>query len=91
MDWKVELQPSARAQLRLLPDAVRREIGALIDNLRTDPFPPDCIQLENFRDLYRIRMGRYRLIYRVSAKRQLALVERIRVRGEAYSGLEPKI
>ncbi|MBM3775623.1 MAG: type II toxin-antitoxin system RelE/ParE family toxin [Acidobacteria bacterium] len=90
--WKVEVLPSAQRELDVLGDPVRREATQAIADLGEDPFPPGHIRLEGFRDRYRIRFYRdqYRIVYRVSEQQQKVVVLRIRSRGTAYGGWEPK-
>ncbi len=54
--------------------------------LADDPYPPGALQLE--RDVYRIRVGNYRVIYKVFENEKLVLIGRVARRNEAtYKGL----
>ncbi len=83
--WRIEFRSSAKASLRQLPESIRREIFAEILDLRFDPFPAGSIQLSGLNRLYRVRVGGYRVVYRVTRSRNV-IIERIRPRAEVYRG-----
>ncbi len=90
MSWTLPVAPSANREFRKLPDWVRDEAVELLAELRTDPLPPDAIELRGLAGHYRVKFGsgRYRLIYRISESRRDVWVSRIRERGTAYRGLD---
>jgi len=54
--------------------------------LKGIPGPPDAVQLEP--NVYRVRIGNYRVIYKVYDEEQLILVGRVARRGEStYKGI----
>jgi mRNA interferase RelE/StbE len=75
---KVEFRASAKASLRQLPESIRREIFEQILELRSDPVPAGSIKLEGLKGLFRIRVGGYRVVYRVTRSKSV-IIERIRV------------
>jgi mRNA interferase RelE/StbE len=58
-------------------------IGA-IDGLAANPRPPGVKKLRGTRDLWRIRVGDYRVIYRVDDAKRLVDISHVRHRREAY-------
>ena len=58
-----------------------------IESLKTDPFPRQAIKLSDTERLYRIRVGDYRVIYKVEKKVLLILVVRVGHRREVYRRL----
>ncbi len=84
MAYRIEFKPSAAKELAALPREIQRRIGRAIDRLRDDPTPPGSKRLQGHRNLWRIRVGDYRIIYRVQKKQVLILVLRIRHRGDVY-------
>jgi mRNA interferase RelE/StbE len=75
-----------KRELKRIPEANRTRIAAAVTELRNQPRPPDAIQLEP--DVYRIRIGDYRVIYKVYDEDQLVLIGRIARRGEdTYKGI----
>jgi mRNA interferase RelE/StbE len=63
---------------------LKRRIGAAIDALAINPRPPSCVKLTDEDNLWRIRVGDYRILYEVHDGRLLVLVIRIADRKEAY-------
>jgi mRNA interferase RelE/StbE len=75
-----------KRELKRIPETYRTRIAAAVTELRNQPRPPDAIQLEP--DVYRIRVGDYRVIYKVYDEDRLVLIGRIARRGEdTYQGM----
>lgn len=53
-----------------------------IDALSEDPRPPGCVKVKLVQDTFRIRVGPYRIIYRVRDEAQTVIVARITRRSE---------
>ena len=87
--WQVELLPSVRRALLALRTGVQDPIRAAIRSLGDDPFLPESIPMRGKgTGLRRLRVGRYRIVYRVQAERVRVLVIRIGHRSEVYRGWE---
>ena len=86
MAYAVVLKPAARRDLRKLPDDVRRRIASRIDALAGDPRPSGAEDLRGEPDLYRVRVGEYRILYQIESKALVVLVVRIGHRREVYRG-----
>jgi mRNA interferase RelE/StbE len=56
----------------------------VIEGLAQNPRPPDCKKLKDMDDLYRVRVGDYRIIYQVKDEEVLVLVVRVAHRKDAY-------
>ncbi len=84
MAYRIRLAASAKKALDKLPKDVQRRIAAAIDGLSQIPRPPGTIKLTGAVDLYRIRVGSYRIVYRVQDDRLLVLVVKIGHRREVY-------
>ncbi len=75
-----------KRELKRIPEADRARVAEAIAELRDQPRPADAIQLEP--DVYRIRVGDYRVIYKVYDEQQLILIGRVVRRGEStYRGI----
>jgi mRNA interferase RelE/StbE len=55
--------------------------------LEHDPRPHDSIRLSGFADLYRVRVGDWRISYSVEDDKLVVLVVEISSRGSAYRDL----
>lgn len=88
MTYRIELKPSAVRDLKKLPRSVQLRVSSMIDALAADPRPPGTEKLAGGRkELYRARVGDYRILYEVRGKVLLVLVIRIRHRREVYRQL----
>ena len=63
--YTVRIAPAAQRQFRALPTAVQDRIQPKIDALAQDPRPPGAKKLTAERELYRIRIGDYRVVYAI--------------------------
>jgi mRNA interferase RelE/StbE len=84
MAYTVIYQGPAEAALRKLPKEAQIRIIRKVDQLALDPFPPGTEKLNAPVDLWRIRIGDYRVIYTVERKQLLVLVLKIGHRREVY-------
>lgn len=82
--YRVEFKPSAARALRKLDADIQRRVIARVETLTENPRPPGAEKLEGMRDLYRIRVGDYRIIYQVADKGLLVLVVRVGHRRDVY-------
>jgi mRNA interferase RelE/StbE len=82
--YRVEIERDAAKALRRLPKNLLGRIRAAIWDLADDPRPPGYIKLAGFEDLYRIRVGDWRIIYTIEDERLLVLVVEIGPRGSVY-------
>jgi mRNA interferase RelE/StbE len=63
---------------------LRRRIGQAIDALAHTPRPPGCVMLAGEKNVWRVRVGDYRILYEIHNDRLVVLVIRIANRREAY-------
>lgn len=79
-------------EIRRVSSRVDRELDALtaqdyerivpaIDALASEPRPQGCLKLED--DIYRVRVGRFRIFYQVDDAAQQVLIGAVRSRNEA--------
>jgi len=82
--YEVKFATSAAKEFRSLSTELEHRIGAAIDGLSQDPRPPGVRKLVGHERLYRIRVGRYRVVYEIDDKEQFVRITRVRHRQEAY-------
>lgn len=70
-----------RRELRQIPKQDLGRIGDAIAQLAHNPVPLRAIQLEP--NMYRIRVGEYRVVYKVYEDEQLVLIGRVARRNES--------
>jgi mRNA interferase RelE/StbE len=75
--YKIEWKHSARKELKKLKkDDIPRIIKA-VEDLSLNPYPPGTRKLQGCEYLYRIRVGKYRIVY--SVKNEVLVIEIIRI------------
>jgi mRNA interferase RelE/StbE len=87
MTYWIQTKPSARKALDRIPKDARKRIAARIDALAENPRPHGIEKLTAPVDLYRIRVGAYRVIYTIHDDVLIVVVVKIAPRGEAYRDL----
>jgi mRNA interferase RelE/StbE len=84
LTYRVDILPSARRELAALPLKDRTRVDKRILSLGENPRPVGSKKLTGEDDLYRLRVGDYRVIYQVQDKVLLVLVVKIGNRREVY-------
>jgi mRNA-degrading endonuclease RelE of RelBE toxin-antitoxin system len=84
MNWLVELSESAERDLRRLPGDVRQRLAQALDDMEKDPFQGDVRPLRGrrWKDRYRKRVGRYRIIFTADHARRAVGVSAVLLRSE---------
>ncbi len=83
MAYSIELKPSAQKGLLKLPSLTQTRILDAIQSLGENPRPSGVKKLQSL-DLYRIRVGDYRIVYAIQDDELLVLVATIGHRKEVY-------
>ena len=81
--YSLFIKPSALKELEALPRKDRLRVVEKIRALATNARPTGCEKLSG-QEQYRIRQGRYRILYSISDKEQSVVVVKIARRREAY-------
>ena len=81
--YTVGFSGAARQTLRRLDGSVRKRIVLRIEALEEEPRPSGCKKLAGS-DLWRIRVGDYRVVYSIQDTRLVVLVVRVGHRREVY-------
>ena len=81
--YTVSFQPKAKKALISASTTDRLRITAAIELLRENPLPPKALKLKG-RDGYRIRVGKYRIIYSFDGNELVIIVLDIEPRRDIY-------
>jgi mRNA interferase RelE/StbE len=87
LTYRIELTPKAERDFKSLDGSVRRRIKQRIDSLAENPFPSGIKKIEGEDELYRLRVGDYRILYQVKGKILLVLIIGIGHRRDIYRRL----
>jgi mRNA interferase RelE/StbE len=82
--YRIELSKPAVRQFEKLSRAIQTRLKPRIDALAHDPRPQGVKKLAGEDELYRLRVGDYRIIYQIQDKVLLILVVRLGNRKEVY-------
>ena len=84
--YNIVIKPSVEKDLRSLPKSVIARVLRQIEVLRKNPFARQSVKLAGAEQLYRIRVGDYRVVYAVDKEAREIMVHYIRHRREVYRG-----
>ena len=87
MAYTIEFTSSAERAFRRLSRQVQARLAPAIDALATAPRSGDVKKLAGDGDLYRKRVGSYRIIYRIEDRRLIVLVVDVGDRRDIYRRL----
>lgn len=84
MAYKIVYKTSAERSFSKLPKDVQKRLFLAIQRLAIDPRPPGVKKLQSAFDLYRIRVGDYRVVYTIQDGELKILVVTIGHRRDVY-------
>lgn len=83
-EYAIVFARSARRELEVLREPLCSRVLARIESLAGTPRPSGCRKVAGATNLWRIRIGDYRVLYAVDDHKKLIDVIAIRHRREAY-------
>jgi mRNA interferase RelE/StbE len=83
-DFTISLARAARKDLERLHATIVNRIFPKIEALAKNPRPSGCLKLKGSGDLWRVRVGDYRILYSISDAEEAVDIIAIRHRREAY-------
>ena len=84
MHYTIEFTASALREFRALDRQLQRRVATKVSELAEDPFPAGARKFQGEDDHWRIRVGDYRVIYRIEKHRVVIVIVRIGHRREVY-------
>jgi mRNA interferase RelE/StbE len=82
--YRIEVSATAEKQLRRLPVADQVRVVRAVQLLGTEPHPRGCRKLAGYEDVFRIRVGIYRVIYSVDDETIVVVVLKVGHRKDVY-------
>ena len=82
--YELQLERSAEKDLDRIPDDRLAALVAEIRTLAETPRPPGAVKLVGSHSDWRVRVGRYRVIYEVDDDEKIVRVYRVKHRSHAY-------
>ena len=84
MSYEVQILPKVARQIKALSVEVRQDISLTIRSLANEPRPIGVKKLSGEKDIYRVRVGNYRVLYRIIDKVLVVVVVSVGHRREVY-------
>ncbi|MEE9466048.1 MAG: type II toxin-antitoxin system RelE/ParE family toxin [Candidatus Neomarinimicrobiota bacterium] len=82
--YYIQIERRALKMLMALPNRIRMQIRKAIDSLALNPRPDGVRKLAATNNIYRIRVGQYRVVYAIKDKELRILVIKIGHRKDIY-------
>lgn len=82
--FEIEITRSAEKRLRALPRSDQERLAQAMLGLADDPRPRGARKLSGYTDVFRIRVGRYRILYSLEQNRLVILILKIGRRRDVY-------
>lgn len=80
MTWRLAVDPKARKQLRKIPKDYAQRILDVINGLASNPFAGDIEKMARQGDVWRRRVGDYRIFYELDQAQRLVYVFKVKRR-----------
>jgi len=84
LTYRLQIVPSAIRELAELPLRDRQRLDGRIRALADDPRPPQSKALQGQKNLFRLRVGRYRVIYEIRDEVLLIVILKVGHRRDVY-------
>ena len=81
--FKVYITPSASKELEKLPKKIKQQITEFIKTL-DEPFFSSSRKLQGRDNTYRVRIGDYRILYKIYIKKHSVIIINVAHRKRAY-------
>lgn len=75
--YNIRVKKSAQKELLAIPSVYKDKIVGAIDGLASNPRPDGVKKLQSTEDLWRIRVGDYRIIYSIDDSIRILEVQKI--------------
>ncbi len=73
MEYEIILSTPAEKNLDRIPKKIRTGILDVLEGLRFNPRPTSCLKMKGEDDLWRIRVGDYRVVYTVQDEKLIVI------------------
>jgi mRNA interferase RelE/StbE len=85
--YSLVVKPSVWKDLRYLPKSIVARVLSRFEELTDEPWPQQALKLEGVEELFRLRVGAYRIIYSVDGGARELIIHHVRHRREVYRNL----
>ena len=82
--FSIEFSRKAEKAIEGLPKETSKRIISAIESLQQEPFPRGAIRLKWESNMYRVRVGDYRVLYEVYTDKKIVLIANVDKRSRVY-------
>jgi len=82
--YRIFFKKSAEKELARLPQSLIHKIFKMTEKMQLNPLLLNSQKLSSYKDLYRIRIGDYRIIYLLEKAKKKIIITKIGHRREVY-------
>lgn len=86
--YRLRADKGFQKQLKKIGSEEQKRIKAKIETLRVNPRPEGVVRLKEYTDFYRIRIGKYRVIYKVIDSELIVIALKVCKREDVYKHLD---
>ena len=87
MKYTILFRASVKREMRRLDAGVAKRVDEAILALAENPRPAGCVKLSGPSELWRIRVGDYRVVYEIHDRQLIVLIVGVAHRREIYRNL----
>jgi len=80
MNWSIIITEKAKKSLRKIPSSDYKKISNIIDKLKLNPFLPSAKKLKASTDVWRLRVGNYRIFLKLFPNEKVVFVFNVKRR-----------
>ncbi len=84
--YRIEFKPSAEKALDKLSADLQKRVVRAIELLADDPRPPGVVKMAGDDNLWRVRVGSFRVVYEIHDDLLVVMVLRVGHRRDVYRG-----
>jgi mRNA interferase RelE/StbE len=82
--YSIILKTSVEKDLRKLPTQIVDRVWLQLSKLATNPLSRQALKLSSADNLYRVKVGHYRVVYEVDTPGRQIIVHYVRYRSQSY-------
>jgi len=86
MAYRIEIKKSAKKEIAALARRDQRRVVSAIGKPADDPRPRGVRKLTGAEDVYRVRVGDFRIVYQIADRKLIVYVVKVGYRKDIYRG-----
>ena len=84
MVWTIDILPSAAKDISCLHPQMQKRVLRALNSLRENPYSSQQVKALKGQDAFRLRVGEYRVVYRLENDRMVVVVIEVGTRSSIY-------